>query len=413
MAYSELIKNFEKVRDYMREFYVYGFKSRESYTQKSSRSYDDERRRIESWLGEYVSFRQMQNGKNVFLSIDSRASSHNPLYKAWKTKSFTDGDITLHFLLFDILHEPQIKLSLNEIIEQIDERLACFQNPKNFDISTIRKKLKEYMELGLIHSEKNGKAILYSRAKDVELTCTDALHFFSEVAPCGVLGSFLLEKTDSAKNPFAFKHHYITAALDSDILFSIFTAMQQKTFVCLHTFNHKKEAILIHQLAPLRIYISVQSGRQYLMAYRLRDGQISSYRLDKILSVTQEDRCNLFDAYKKELDQMQQHIWGVNTDSKSARLEHVDFTVRYCHDEQHIHHRLEREKRCGIVEKIDATTSRFSADVCNSAELIPWIRTFLCRITEIHFSNAGLENQFKKDIQTMYQLYHLDEGELE
>ena len=29
MAYSELIKNFNKVRDYMRDFYVYGFKSRD------------------------------------------------------------------------------------------------------------------------------------------------------------------------------------------------------------------------------------------------------------------------------------------------------------------------------------------------------------------------------------------------
>ena len=29
MAYSELVKNFNKIRDYMREFYVYGFKSRE------------------------------------------------------------------------------------------------------------------------------------------------------------------------------------------------------------------------------------------------------------------------------------------------------------------------------------------------------------------------------------------------
>ena len=51
MAYSELIKSFEKIRDYMRDFYVYGFKSREDYTKKSARSYDDERRRIESWLG--------------------------------------------------------------------------------------------------------------------------------------------------------------------------------------------------------------------------------------------------------------------------------------------------------------------------------------------------------------------------
>lgn len=48
VAYSELIKNFGKIRDYMREFYIYGFKSREDYTKKSARSYDDERRRIES-----------------------------------------------------------------------------------------------------------------------------------------------------------------------------------------------------------------------------------------------------------------------------------------------------------------------------------------------------------------------------
>ena len=50
MAYSELIKNFDKIRDYMRDFYVYGFKSRDDYTKKSARSYDDEKRRIESWL---------------------------------------------------------------------------------------------------------------------------------------------------------------------------------------------------------------------------------------------------------------------------------------------------------------------------------------------------------------------------
>ena len=38
MAYNELIKNFEKVRAYMREFYVYGFKSRTEYDAKSARA---------------------------------------------------------------------------------------------------------------------------------------------------------------------------------------------------------------------------------------------------------------------------------------------------------------------------------------------------------------------------------------
>ena len=88
MAYNELIKNFEKVRAYMREFYVYGFKSRTEYDAKSARSYDDERRRLESWLGDYMRFTQTPEGKNVFLSVDSRVTRKNPFYKAWKAKSF-------------------------------------------------------------------------------------------------------------------------------------------------------------------------------------------------------------------------------------------------------------------------------------------------------------------------------------
>ena len=77
MAYSELIKNFEKVRAYMREFYVYGFKSRTEYDAKSARSYDDERRRLESWLGDYMRFTQTPEGKNVFLGY---AHSLNQLF---------------------------------------------------------------------------------------------------------------------------------------------------------------------------------------------------------------------------------------------------------------------------------------------------------------------------------------------
>ena len=103
-SYSELIKNFVKIRSYMREFYVYGFKSRDEYNEKSARSYDDERRRTESWLGDHMSFVRLPEGKNVFISIDSRVSRHNPFYKALKAKSFTDGILpfTLLFLIFSI-----------------------------------------------------------------------------------------------------------------------------------------------------------------------------------------------------------------------------------------------------------------------------------------------------------------------
>ena len=168
-SYSELIKNFDKIRSYMREFYVYGFKSRDEYTKKSARSYDDERRRMESWLGNHMSFERTAEGKNVFISIDSRVSQHNPFYKALKAKSFTDRDITLHFILFDILYSPEVLMSLTEILEKIDEHLNVFATPMMFDESTVRKKLKEYIAQGIIVVQKNGKKMMYRRADNLDL----------------------------------------------------------------------------------------------------------------------------------------------------------------------------------------------------------------------------------------------------
>lgn len=413
MAYSELVKNFNKIREYMREFYVYGFKSRDEYTKKSARSYDDERRRMESWLGDYMKFRRTPEGKNVFISIDSRLSRHNPLYKAWKTKSFTDGDITLHFILFDILNDPDISLSISEITERIDGYLDRFSTPKVFDESTVRKKLKEYISEGLITVKKQGKTVLYSRAlQDIKLPERDTLDFFSEVSPCGVIGSYLIDKTDESGDYFAFKHHYITGAMDSEVICSLLIAMREKRYITLEKLNRHKDRTSEKKVVPLRIMLSVQSGRQYLMAYIPHLNRITSLRADNIISVKQDEVCEGFDELREKLDGMMPHIWGVSTQSMSGdRMEHVEFTVRYADDEKYIHKRLEREKRHGIVEKIDENTSRFSIDVYDASELVPWIRTFICRITDYNFSDKELEKRFGEDIEEMYHMYGILGGD--
>ena len=412
MAYSELIKNFNRSRDYMRQFFVYGFKSREEYNAKSARSYDDERRRIESWLGEYMQFRQTAEGKNVFISIDSRLSSHNPLYNGWKSKSFTDKDITLHFLIFDILGSADISLTVNEIVDKIEEKLSVFENPMEFDLSTVRKKLKEYARQGMLSVEKKVKSSYYSRSDDIHICSTDCLDFFSEVSPCGVVGSYLLDRSESHKKHFAFKHHYITSAMDSEILYQLFNAIGQKRHITLNTINRRKETITENHVVPLKVFASVQSGRQHLLAYAPRFDRITSFRIDRVDSVVLRDVREDFDSLRDTLTNMQQHMWGVSTQGRSReRIEHVEFAVTYSDDEQHIHNRLLREKRCGTVERIDNNTSRFSADVYDSTEVIPWIRTFICRITDISFSNKDVEKQFKDDISAMYQLYGLEGGD--
>lgn len=266
MAYSELIKNFNKIRDYMRDFYVYGFKSRDDYTKKSARSYDDEKRRIESWLGDYMKFHQTADGKNVFLSIDSRVTRHNPLYKAWKTKSFTDGDITLYFIMMDILADGQER-SLVDLSAQVDAYLSDFDHARVFDSSTIRKKLNEYVKEGLLESRKNGRKMLYRRTESSEIPDKDVLDFFSETAPCGVIGSFLQDRIPDVPGYFAFKHHYITGAMDSEVLCTILEAIQEKRSVIVKMFNPKKDRVTEANVVPLRIMISVQSGRQYMMGH--------------------------------------------------------------------------------------------------------------------------------------------------
>ena len=411
-SYSELIKNFERIRAYMREFYVYGIKSRDDYNSK--RTYDDERRRMESWLGDHMSFARTPEGKSVFISIDSRVIDHNPLYKAWKAKSFTDGDITLHFILFDILFEPSVKCSIAEIMHLIDEKyLSGFDSPMMFDESTVRKKLKEYCEAGIVATERVGRKMYYHRTESTDISdLNEVLHYYSEVAPCGVIGSFLLDKEEMDTDAFVFKHHYITSAIDSGVLASLFTAMREKRAVTVSNLSRRRDMPRRNRIIPLRVLISVQSGRQHLIAYLPEFNSFQSYRIDYLSNVKLEEVSPRFDELRAQIDEMKDKMWGVSTKRNkwgTEKLEHVDFTVKVAEDEAHIIRRLEREKRVGKVKKLDDNTYRFDADVYDVSEMIPWIRTFICRIIDINFTSKTLGNQFKSDLDAMYRMYDVGE----
>ncbi len=85
------------------------------------------------------------------------------------------------------------------------------------------------------------------------------------------------------------------------------------------------------------------------------------------------------------------------------------FIIKIGKHEDYIVQRLEREKRVGRVEKIDDNTYRFVADVYDTSEMIPWIRTFICRIVQMNFSNRTVENRFKEDLKAMYKMYGIGE----
>ena len=407
MAYSELIKNFGKIREYMQEFFVYGFRRRDEFTKKSSRSYDDEKRRIEGWLGNYMGFRTTAGGKSVFLTMDPRDTAKNPLFQAFRSRSFTDGDITLHFLLLDILRDKPHS-SVKEICREIDLRLAGFDTPMVFDESTVRKKLKEYAEEGIFTAEKQGKSLTYSLSDSPDLNgYADALAFFSETAPCGVIGSHLLPRNH--ESPFRLKHHYITHAMDSGVLCRLLEAIGEQRVIQFKTTSRHPPAVYDNEAVPLKIFISVQSGRQHLMTAHPETGKIRSYRVDLISDVVPGEVYEGYGDLRRKLNRMQKSMWGVSVRS-SSRLDHLEFVIRADEDEDYIINRLYREKRCGEVEQIDDNHYRFSCDVYDAGEMVPWLRTFICRITAFSCSDRKMEKQFLADIDAMFKLYNIGDG---
>ena len=433
MAYSELIKNFNKIREYMRDFYVYGFRTRSDFDQKSARSYDNERRRIESWLGDYMSFRQDRAGRHVFLSVDSRSVPFNPLYQAFKSKTFTANDITLHFLILDVLADGS-SLTTTQILDQMSLRLSRMSETEFFpDESTLRKKLKEYSALGLLTRSRQGKEVRYCKSETrIDLTSwTDALCFASETDPVGVIGSFLLDQAGSGHSSrkytsiLRFKHHYLLNAFDQEILYQLMEARSQKRTVEITLAPSRKKKSTedapskadarsgqstfgnTHHVCPLRFCCSTQNGRRYLLAYEYGSKIIAMFRLDRIRRVRllEEETCPA--PLEAMASEKIRHLWGISTGSESAQeLQHVEMQIHIEDHEAFVKDRLLREKRCGTVRQLDEHTLLFTADVCDALEMLPWIRTFTGRILSFTCSAPEVTERFWADLNALEEMYH-------
>jgi predicted DNA-binding transcriptional regulator YafY len=238
----------------------------------------------------------------------------------------------------------------------------------------------------------------------------DAISFFSEISPCGVIGSFVLDRLKSQKDIFLFKHHFITNTLDSDIMLALLNAIHEKRSISVFNYNRKGTVSTRIQLVPLKIYISTQNGRQYLMAYQLGYGNIRAFRLDFLYQVKMGERFADYDQLMDQFEKKQNKIWGVNIvdmPGGQENLETVEMILKIEKDEKYILERLNREKRGGIFTEIDSENGlyRYFAEVYDTKEMIPWIRTLLCRIVKITFSNKDLQKDFEINLKKMYDMY--------
>lgn len=403
--FSELIKSFDRIREYMRDFYLYGFKVRGEYTYKSARTYDNERRRLESWLSHYVRWDYSTRGKRVFLSVDSAHVPQNPLYAAWKSKSFTRSDLLLHFYLLDLLRDGSAH-TVEQLTDAISRRYG-----QAFDSQTVRLKLKEYQRQGLLLAQKQGRALYYSMSPmrletlPERQALLDACKFFQEVSPFGFVGSTLLDQQRTNNDLFLFKHHYIVHTLEDGILLQIISAMREKRRLTLQNHSRRTDSNTFATGVPLKILVSTYSGRRYLCLYDLGTHRFTSLRLDCITAVTAGEPYSDYEELRASLEHNLPACWGVSFGNRSRNNQlflklHIDEK-----SEDFLLERIQREGHGGELLRVEANTYLFSIALFDANEALPWIKTFTGRILALECTDEQVCKKFYRDMLRMYQMY--------
>ena len=263
--------------------------------------------------------------------------------------------------------------------------------------------------------------------KDFEFHLQCLLDFYSKYYMFGEVGVFLLDRMEnSSMSPFRLKHEHYMQALNDYNCIDLLYAIEQGKWCRIqykHGMNGEKIELLCY---PIEIRVGFRNGRESLVYYEPFKECYTTLRLEFIESIyyceDQEIRQVLQkydERYTNEFIDMEienarrsiKNSWGISTtvgQQKNAMTPAILHKVkmRIAFDpkmEGFIRRRLQRECRLGqvVVNETEGYID-FEVEVTDAGELIPWVRSFYCRI----ISCEGIpEDRFemKKDVEMMLQ----------
>ena len=424
---NKTISSFNIIRRLVRDLYLEGlnnYLNTDSFG-KSSRAYLNNLTSIRTFLdNRFISSKtSTKKGTNPVISFDTRYETENPLFALWKTENSIATNLSFDFAIMDILEDnPEgiswFSLTSDSNSTKHDNLLEKYVN-KGIDKKSVKPKLEKLANTGIIEFFENGKKIRKVNTRQIKqlLSSTEvkqAIQFASETCPLGVIGAYILDNlktidSEPLNTPIHYKHHFIFNSIDYENMYVLMNAIFNKTSAQIETKRYG-----IKQIVPLKIFISTQTGRTYIIFWDLHENKLFSENLEKINTVKQLEICSEYEGYLSKLSEIESNIWGVSfKNDNTYDLEHVRFVIEYSpEEEKYIPSRIRKEAVTGTVSDIDESHIEFFADLIDSKEMIPWIRTFICRITELHFSNRAVENQFRSDIEEMYRMYGISEAEV-
>jgi hypothetical protein len=429
VAFSELIKHLHRVRGYVRGFYLFDWRTRTDYDEKSPRTYDNERRRVESLFNKYVRRESLSSdiadkkGKKISLTINATDITRNPLYEVWRAKEFMPSDMILHFTILEV---GAAHLSDGFTIRDISKRvldMTSMENPlwnPDPDInipsdSTMRGKLNEYEHAGLLMTKRVGRENRYFltplRCAELPKELRSAVDFFSEAAPFGEIGDHIRDEGNWSNEIFSFKHHFIAHTLDDEVLYDLLTAMEERREVTL-TMDARKSPSLITG-TPCKILSSVQTGRRYIgMTDKAENDGFTARRLDYIDRVEMGSIIGeeAYSATLRKFEAALGHAWGVSFGIRRKPKMPESVVMAFHIDEkneEYVLERLKRESRRGKIKRLRENVFSYRNEVWDPNEMMPFIMSFIGRIISLE-CDKDTARRFEEELKLMTSMYGLD-----
>ena len=451
-------------RHYLRELCLRGL-PRTMY--KSPKTFDKILKVAQDWMTFYLYRTGNRTNTRHFFAMDGRDFDDNPLAICMKTKEFKPTQLIIHLAILNLLNTetyiPVTTLLLGQndktrwkrhldgemgLVSSIfGEREHTFEDfhlpEKEIEIKhdSIRETLNCYVEFGLLDWRVNANRHEYRIHKEsfaLEQT-KDYLSFWSGLSPIELAGSIVKDRCIRRfgmieESPFRFKYRYLHHILDAEVIETAFNGIRGHHPIVVqmacrlnadappnHIPDHfelktiEKTRGYTTTIIPFKLYISVLTGRRYLMGLFNESLDLACLRVDRIeqaaivtknideknykVTLSEEE----YLQYSERFSKIASHLWGVSYHGDTSQIVHVSFEVTDPRPYAPKVKRLAREKRCGTVTQITSNRARFDADVWDGREMFPWIRTYIGYLSNLSFSDSKLTDLFWRQIQHLRQ----------
>jgi predicted DNA-binding transcriptional regulator YafY len=393
---DNFIKDYEKIRPILREFFLYGCFSRDDFAMSKicARKYDNELRIIRNTLPpETMEEAIVDKKKYVRLMYDMFRMKGNFLHSTFRIKELDTRGVALFLHVLQCLAlYPGMKRT--EIYDQL---------PVTVDYATLFRHLQSFCKMGILQEKRIKNTSYYYISDPFEnftqtdfLTLYEGVLYFANVLPLSIPGYTLLDAMRAyaySKGwsigpdniPFQFKNLHMQRVLDEEEMWFLLQAIHQRSIVSFeycrsHRIGEaqKIDWITVEHIAPIKILSDDFYGRRTLIGALLDDHhKIRSFRLERIRKLKCSGSLAESEDYTQNYARYIHHSWCFSGREKASPLIMVELKFHLNpENEAAILQRVRREGRHGAFKKIGEYCWLYQIQVKDSREMKPWIRSF-------------------------------------